>query len=172
MSNIIYNKIDLQNGRVIDLNRGIEPIPMFANDNNNNDNFKFIALQGIQESSPLSMLFFSKQNMDILQLHIRYEVWKRSNKVYIISNQSETELEIIMRAFYLQHSRNMNNRLVIQIKQLNQMIVEWVVPQILSEIKQYYGYLEDVQRLALPVELPQNVSSKGTKLLRSQTSTF
>ena len=167
----IYQQV--QNGRVIQLTNAPNVDFSLFTDNNNKDNsFKNIALQGIQQKTPLNQLFFSKRNMDNIQAKIRYAVYIRSKGNYIIGNQSDVELEVIMRSYYLQHAKNLPCRLREQVDELNALIIEWCVEQILVEVKQYYGYLENVQQLPIPLEHPKNLSSAGTKTLRSVTTTF
>ena len=42
----------------------------------------------------------------------------------------------------------------------------------IEEINQYIGYISDISTLPMPIDLPQNLSSKGTKISRSITSIF
>jgi hypothetical protein len=161
------------NGRVANVLREVYPgIPMVANDNNNNDSFKTIATQGILQPTALNQLFFSKYNMDIIQNKIRYKVYLVSNGNYIIDRQSDTELEIVMRSIYLQHSQNLNCRLREQVDRLNQIVIDWCVPRIMSELEEYNRYLKDIEILPTPIELPANVSQAGTRNNRSITTTF
>ena len=50
--------------------------------------------------------------------------------------------------------------------------MDYCVPNILSEVQQYLGYLDNVQKLPNPLPLPENLSSAGSKTLRSVTTTF
>jgi len=166
-----YNQF--QNGRVVNVgDTSFKPLPMFPEDNNKKNNFKNEALKGIQTDSPLSFLFFSKLNMERLQELIRYQVWIQSGKKHVIDKQSTTELEIIMRGVYLQYSLNQNCNFKKQIDYLNKLVLDYCVPNILSEVEQYLGYLDNIQKLPNPLPLPQNLSSAGTKTLRSVTTTF
>lgn len=161
-----------QNGRVIDLyNTQNMDYKSFNNDNNNKDDFKCNAVKRIQQNSPLSNLFFSKRNLEILQAKIRRAVYDRTNGEHLIGNQSVTELEIVMRGIFLQYARYSGN-CVEEVKALDKMVVEETVPKIISNIKQYMGYLHDVQQLPVPIPLPKNLSSSGTRVLNSVTSTF
>lgn len=166
-----YNQF--QNGRVVDVgNKSYNNLPMFPGNNNKNDSFKTEAVRHIQEESPLSMLFFSEYNMNVLQNLIRYQVWIQSGKKHVIDNQSTIELEIIMRGTYLQYSLNQNCNYKKQVDYLNKLVADYCVPNILSEVEQYLGYLDNIQKLPNPLPLPQNLSSSGTKTLRSVTTTF
>ena len=62
----------MNNGRVIKIDEGcFNKLPMFYN-NVASGTFKHTALKGIQQNSQLSLLFFSKENIDILQKQLRY----------------------------------------------------------------------------------------------------
>ena len=162
-----------QNGRVIDITKKeYNTIPLFDNNNDKKDNFKYEALQHIQTPSPLGMLFFSKENMNRIQTELRYTVWIQSGKKHIIGEQSAIELEIIMRAIFLQFSLNQNQKFKEQITYLNKLVLDYCIPNVMSEVEQYLGYLDNVQKLPNPLPLPENLSSAGTKTLRSVTTTF
>lgn len=166
-----YNQFE--NGRVINITKeNYTTIPMFDENNDKKDNFKFEALQHIQTPSTLSMLFFSKYNLDRIQTELRYLVWIQSGKKYVIDRQSPIELEIVMRAIYLQYSLNQDKDFKKQIEYLNKLVLSYCVPNVLSEVEQYLGYLDNVQKLPNPLPLPENLSSAGTKTLRSVTTTF
>ena len=161
------------NGRVANVMQEVFPsFPMIANDNNNNDKFKSIATQGIIQPTALTQLFFSKVNMDRVQNQIRYKVYLVSNGEYVIDRQSDTEVEIVMRSVYLQYSQNLNCRLAEQVDNLNKLVVDWAVPRIMSELQEYQRYLKDINQLPTPIELPTNVSQRGTRNNRSITTTF
>jgi hypothetical protein len=128
------------------------------------------ALAGIQTDNILNQTFFSKANMKIIQNGIRYHVHKKTNN--IIGEQNETDLIIIMRAMYFQHCRNLPNNIAEQIEELNDKVIENVLPKLISNIKQYQDYLENKARIPEPISRSINVNNKGTKQLRSVTSTF
>ena len=111
----------------------------------------------------LNQTFFSKDNINIIQNNIRYRVWKQSNHQFTISNQSETQLEIIMRSIYLQYSKNLTNNIKEQVEELNDMVVTEGVPNIMSNIKQYLGYKQNLETGPAFMEHPQNVSNAGSK---------
>jgi hypothetical protein len=166
----MYNQF--QNGRVTLTSDNIKDIKMFDNENEKNNNFQVEALYGIQETSKLNQLFFSKKNMDIIQNMVRFNVYQKSEKKHIIDKQSDIELEIIMRSIYLQHSPNLPNKITEQIAYLNNLVSDWCVGQILPEISQYFGYIKEIEYMPIPIDLPINLSSKGSRSLRSVTTTF
>ena len=164
---------NFQNGRVtLENNEVIKDMKMFDNENKVQNNFQIEALYGIQETSQLNQIFFSKKNMDIIQNMIRYTVYEKSNKKYMIDRQSDVELEIVMRSIYLQHSPNLPNKIKEQIDYLDRLVNDWCTDQILPEVQQYEGYIKEIEYMPLPIDLPLNLSSKGSRSLRSVTTTF
>ena len=166
----MYNQF--QNGRVTLTNENIKDMKMFDNENKMNNNFQVEALYGIQETSTLNQLFFSKKNMDIIQNMIRYTVYEKSEKKFVIDRQSDVELEIVMRSIYLQHSPNLPNKIKEQIQYLNKLVSDWCSEQIIPEVSQYFGYMKELEYMPVPIDLPLNLSSKGSRSLRSVTTTF
>lgn len=161
-----------QNGRVIMNNtQNVKDMNMIEG-NKPNNNFQVESLYGIQETSKLNQLFFSKKNLDIIQNNIRYTVYVKTNKKHIIDKQSDIELQIIMRSMYLQHSPNLEYNYKEQLEYLNKLVVDWCVEKIIPQLEQYIGYLKEVEYMPMPIDLPVNLSSKGSRTLRSVTSTF
>tara|TARA_B100001175_G_scaffold316188_1_gene329472 strand:- start:740 stop:1237 length:498 start_codon:yes stop_codon:yes gene_type:complete len=160
-----------QNGRVIITDSKLKDLNMIE-DENVMKNFQVEALYGIQETTTLNQAFFSRKNMDLIQDNIRYDVYMKTDKKHIIGKQSEVELEVIMRSIYLQHSPNLPNQIKEQIKYLNGLVSNWCVEKIIPELYQYLGYLKEVEYMPIPIDLPINLSSKGSRSLRSVTTTF
>ncbi len=163
-----------QNGRVThtDLEKRSDKL---VNNNENKivqNNFQEEMLYGIQETSQLNQLFFSRKNLDLIQDSIRYNVYIKSNKKYIIGKQSNREIQIVMRSIYLQQSTNLPTNIKEQIIYLNNLVVNWCVEKIIPEVEQYIGYIRDISYYPNPIDLPKNMSQKGSRTLRSVTSTF
>lgn len=152
-----------QNGRV-EVTETNKPYQQFDN-TNPNKNYNREALKGIQTSSLLSRVFFDAQNIDNLQNMIRYNIWLASNKQYVIGRQSDQDLHLVMRSIYLQHSRNLNQEITCQVKDLNKKVLDWCLPKIYSEILQYLKYKQDISTLPQPMDRAINKSIKGSKTL-------
>ena len=112
------------------------------------------AMTGNFEPSILSKLFFSKENIKIIQHNIIFGVYKLSNKHYKIGYQNEDTLKIIMRSIFLQHSVNRSDNIKKQIENLNEMVTEYCTNQIYGEAKGYIKFKEDVSNLAVPIDRP------------------
>lgn len=133
-------------------------------------NYASKVLNGIQEVSPFSLLFFSQENIRELQKLIRYNVYENTERKHIIGNQSETELVIVMRTVYLQYSKVPSNKNQYKqaIERLNSIVVTTVLPDLISNIEQYFGYLKDNDgSVAMPMRRAENTSVKGQNTLRS-----
>jgi len=142
---------------------------LLHDDKISNKNFSNMT-NNILSKNLLSDTYFSKENIEMLQNMIRYNVWLKTNKEHIIGKQSETNLTIIMRSIYLQYSKNNNNNIKEQIRELDTMVVEWCVPKIVTEVKQYIGYKKDIQKPIIPMEYGKYMSSAGSKSLHGDNS--
>ena len=132
-------------------------------------NFASDMLRGNWDHNALSDTFFTRTNVDRIQKEIRKEVYRISGpKQYVIDDQDVDELKMIMRAIYLQYSKNNPSNIEGQLRELNEMVIKWCVPRIMSEIEQYNYYLNDISHLPIPLEQPMNMSSAGTKSLPFQ----
>tara|TARA_B000000557_G_scaffold193543_1_gene158980 strand:- start:806 stop:1291 length:486 start_codon:yes stop_codon:yes gene_type:complete len=121
------------------------------------------AMKGNWIRSRLSNLYFSAENIQIIQNAIRAGVYKKSNNQYIIAPQNEDTLKIIMRSIFLQNSSNMLNNITAQIIDLNDIVVNYCVPKLLGEAKGYIKYKEDISNLAVPINRP--ISTYNSKTL-------
>ena len=110
--------------------------------------------EGLWENTELSKAFFSYKNIEILQNAIRAGVYKQSNQQYLIDQQDCDVLKIIMRGVFLEHASNQPTHTVNQIISLNQLVLNYCIPQILSEAKGYMQYLVDASTMYTPIAHP------------------
>lgn len=128
-------------------------------------NYEKPSLYGNYSKSKLSDVYFSRTNMNAVQEAIRYQVYVRSGNKHIIGRQSETELAIVMRSVYLEHSKNLPFDIIGQVKELNAMVINYSVNDILTEINLRKQYLVDINTQPMPLPRSLNVSTAGTKTL-------
>lgn len=114
------------------------------------------ATRGIIAETPLSKLFFSKENMQLIQNGMRNGVYKRSSGKYVIEDQNVDALKNIMRAMFLEHAKHQPTNIIGQIEALNDIIVDYSVPKIYNESIAYEKYCYDQSTIAIPMELPKN----------------
>lgn len=122
------------------------------------------ALTGTISKSNLSIAFFSKENMNIIQNGIRAGVYELSKGSYIISPQDEDNIKVIMRNIYLDNCANLPNNISNQIQELNQIILDYCIPKVYGEAQGYLTYLHDVSNLAVPMQRPISSAYKTNSL--------
>ena len=167
------NIFDVQNDRKNNLDKKVRnSFDLFEKSNSNKTNtmYERSVVKSDHCDNLLNQTFFSKGNINIIQNELRYLVHKEIGKV--ISSQSETELIIIMRAIFFQHAKNLDTNIPEQISELNSIVIQSILPKILSNVKQYQEYLKNKSQIPLPMDRSINVNNKGIKQLRSVTDTF
>ena len=140
-------------------------IPTYQQTSVNNTRYAQEATNGQLVVNEVSSLFFSEGNINALQDGIRYRVWVETNGKHTIGRQSDQELKIVMRSMYFQHSKNTYGDCVGQVRTLNGKVLDWVVPEVLSNLLQYSTYRKDASTLPMPLERAQLSTTKGTKVL-------
>jgi hypothetical protein len=122
------------------------------------------ALDGIWEETPLSKLFFSSNNIQIIQNGIRAGVHRMSNGDYVIPVQDEDTVKIIMRSIYLQNASNLPFNLTDQIVALNDLVCEYAVPRVYNEARGYLSYKNDISTMYTPMARPYYSDYKTNSL--------
>jgi hypothetical protein len=140
------------------------PFPGFEHLKSAEQNFQADMLRGNWERTPLTDAFFSPKNVEIIQSSIRRSVYEKSQpKGYVIDKQSIDELKIIMRAIFYQYARNQPFNIAGQVEELNDRVIQWSVPHILSAVDHYMYYLKDIDTLPVPMAHPTNLSRAGSR---------
>lgn len=162
-------KIDENNLTVQDMYR--TPFLFLQEHRKNYNNMATTALKGIQINSELSKLFFSDKNIKRIQHMIRKEIYRRTNGEFRLDiDQELRDLFIAMRAVYMEHARFLPNQIVRQVKRLNLKVIDEVVPGMITEIKQEYGYLKEINKPLTMIPLPLNANNAGRRTLPSVTT--
>lgn len=149
------------------------PFIMFQSHHEDYQNMSMDSLRGIQEESLLSKLFFHPKNVELIQKQLIIEIFRRTNGEYLLSEfQDEADLQVVMRSVFLQYARHYPNNIKEQIRELNNLVVDDLFPNVLSEIKAYFGYMERAFGPMQIMDRPENVSNAGLRTLPSVTRTF
>lgn len=133
------------------------------------NNFKGDAIKGNFNKNCLNDVFFSDDNIEALQIGMRNMVSNVTEGREVIGRQSDIELKIIMKAIYLEYGKNLNDNILDQVKDLNKKVLDYAVPRILVQIKQYKTYVRDASSVHVPMDRSVNVSNKGSKTLYRDT---
>ena len=113
------------------------------------------ALNGTLEWNVLAQVFFSAENMQIIQNAIRANVYRLSQQKINVPNQNVDALKIIMRGIYLEYAEHYPTDITGQVEYLNQLVLDYAVPNVYSEAVSYFKYLNDQSYMAIPLEIPK-----------------
>ena len=115
----------------------------------------FSALSGNDwEDNILATVFFSGENIQILQNGLRAGVYEMSNEQIVLPPQNMDNLKIIMRSTYLQYAEHRTDGITRQVERLNKIVLDYVVPTLYKESMGYLKYMQDQSSLVVPLELP------------------
>jgi Family of unknown function (DUF5761) len=140
-------------------------LPDYQRKSVNNSDYHREAIIGSITANPVNEIFFSENNINILQDAIRYQIYVQTKGKYTIGRQSDQELKAVMRSIYFQYSVNQDTNCVGQVKVLNTYVLDWCVQDILSNLLQYQQYKVDISTLPIPLERSPLMSTSGTKNL-------
>ena len=133
-----------------------------------------MATKGIMcedDLNPIITLFFSKENIKRIQRMIKKEILDRTQGKYLLeTDQNEADLVIVMRAVLFDANvggKYLPFKIKHQVKKLNFHVVQYIVPDMIENIKQYYGYLREINQPLQPMMRPVNVNAAGRKMLPS-----
>ena len=116
-------------------------------------------------NTQLSDVFFSGENIQILQNGIRAGVYKLSNGKLQVGEQSCDELKTVMRSIFLQHAQNKARNIQEQISALNDQVLHYAVNQVHGEAEAYMKYKHDVSNLAVPIDRPIMSNTNDKQLI-------
>lgn len=121
----------------------------------------------INTLDPVGREFFSKKNILTLQGKIKTKVYMETNgKVVLEDDQDDSDLLIAMRAMYYQEGRFLPANVMpidYQVKKLNIKVINYIYPDLMTNIKQQYYYIKEINEPIKPIDRPVNVSIKGSK---------
>jgi hypothetical protein len=114
------------------------------------------ALEGNWEHNVLAQVYFSAENMQIIQNALRAGVYAMSNNAIIVPPQNIDALRVIMRSTYLQYAQHYPTNITQQVEQLNTYVLDYSVPFVFNEAVAYKKYLQDQSTLVMPLQHPEH----------------
>lgn len=114
-------------------------------------------------ATPLNTVFFSKDNIDHLQREIQRQVLSMSGGKYNVDRQSDDDLRIIMRSYYLMFGRNDPSNVSGELSDLNSRVIGYSAGKIFSEVDFHLFYLQDLEQFAPAIANPVNTQIYGTR---------
>lgn len=127
---------------------------------------KLLAKNLVHEDScsvgDLSQIFYSDENIELINKQIVLAVYKKTNGKIRIPFQSKDDLKVVMRWVYINYARNLPFKIKEQIKELNNYVVCQTIPNLISAANQYLDYLRDIEKPMEPLPPPINASRDRT----------
>jgi hypothetical protein len=117
----------------------------------------------LHKETPLNTIFFSTDNIDRLQHEIRNQVLAMSGGQYKIDRQSDDDLRIVMRSYYLMFARNDPNTVATELDELNRRVIGYCSGKIYSEVDFHMFYRKDLEEFAPAIANPVNTAVFGTR---------
>ena len=112
------------------------------------------ALNGTMEWNVLAQVYFSAENIQIVQNALRANVYKLSAGKINIPNQNIDNLKIIMRGIYMEYAEHYPKDIKGQVERLNKLVLDYAVPNVYSEAVGYMQYLVSQSTLPQPINRP------------------
>ena len=117
----------------------------------------------IHKPSPLNMVFFSESNIDTIQAEIQNQVKLMSGGKYVIDRQSDDDVKIVMRSYYLMFAKNDPNFVARELEELNRRVIGYCAAKVYSEVDFHMFYRKDIENFAAPIANPMNSQVYGTR---------
>jgi hypothetical protein len=117
----------------------------------------------MHSETPLNKTFFSQANIDLLQSKIQQQVSQMSGGKFLIDKQSDDDLKLIMRSYYLMFGRNNPATISSDLQDLNARVIGYSAAKVYSEVDFYMFYRKDIENFASPIANPMNVHVYGTR---------
>jgi len=118
-------------------------------------------IQYRHSNTDLNTEFFSEMNIDRLQQLIQGAVFGMIGAR--IDRQSDVDLKLVTRSYYLQYARNDPTRVAEELSELNERVVNFCANRIAVEVEAYRYYRKDILDFPAPISLPIDVKVYGTR---------
>jgi hypothetical protein len=119
-------------------------------------------IQYRHSNTSLNEQFFSQQNMEILQQRIQATVFQMVGAH--IDRQSEPDLMLVMRSYYLTHAQNVPGNESQELEELNERVVGFCSNRIAVEVQAYRYYRKDILDFPAPIARPIDTQIYGTRV--------
>lgn len=132
------------------------------------DYYTKIALrQWKMRPSKVAKEYFSVTNIKRIQKNLKHEIYTRSHgKFKVKEDQNVLDLIQVMIIIYSQYGKDLPTTIIRQVKTLNEHTLQYIAPDMMDNIKQYYGYLDDIKNPISPLPQPLNVNRAGRAQLQ------
>lgn len=166
-------------------NKGIYPTDLYdtsyetcqqnfpKNNNYQEDYSEYMSRATQIEETQLSKEYFSRKNMKKIQELLKSYIYKKTHgKFRLDMDQDENDLLVAMRSVFMECAVFIPTNVEKQISVLNRKTIEYIAPDMITEIKQQYKYIKDISSPPKQLDRPMNVNGGQKKALPSYTSTW
>jgi hypothetical protein len=133
---------------------------------------KNITKTNIDNISIFKEMFFSDENLELINKQIVLTIWKKTNNRYKVAFQNKDNLLIIMQYVFLENAKHLPYNIKGQIKDLNCQVIGEILPNIISNFEQKLGYLRDIEKRQPLLELPKSSTADRTLPSASRENFF
>jgi hypothetical protein len=112
-------------------------------------------------NTSLNTQFFSPENMDVLQGRIQNTVLGMVGAR--IDRQSDSDLMMVMRSYYLTYAQNVPGNEATELAELNDRVVSFCANRIAVEVQAYRYYRKDILDFPAPIARPIDTQVYGTR---------
>ena len=116
--------------------------------------------------------FFSSKNINKLNKKIVNEIYSSTGNKVIIPLQNPQEIYIICKYIWHNNSRYLNYDIKKQLNILNNLVIEYIIPDLISTIKQKILYLKSLDVTKRKLLARPNHANRGNQLLSSLSSIY
>jgi len=109
-------------------------------------------------ASPLGKIFFSEENINLIQKKIILEVFKKTQNK--INYQEPERLLIVMRYIFTTEAKHLQTNIKEQIRELDNLVVDTVLPDIITNVEQYLAYLKVVNGERVLLDRPEHITNR------------
>lgn len=119
-------------------------------------------IQYRHSNTSLNEQFFSQANMDLIQQKIQSTVFQMVGGR--IDRQSESDLMMVMRSYYLTYAQNIPGSESAELEELNDRVVSFCSNRIAVEVEAYRYYRKDILDFPDPIARPLDTHIYGTRV--------
>lgn len=117
------------------------------------------AMEKLGCESLLYKTYSSKDNLDRVQNSIKEEIFKQTKGRFKMAvDQDPNDLRQVMWTVYFENADS--GKVIRETKRLNKLVLDRVLPKIISNIKSYYGYLDDSVGPRKILDRPISISNR------------
>ena len=113
-------------------------------------------------ATPLSSAFFSEFNREKIHGDIIQIIKNKTG--YVISRQSDQDLQALMRKVYTDLVQDPNTDIINQVDKMNRQVAKEATSTISTGMLQQIVYLRDISANPVPLAVPVSTSTYGNKL--------